>query len=53
MRSALRETFPNAEIVLLGRQWHKEYVEERPGAVDRVVVVPAYPVSATHHLLQR
>src|SRR4051794_29589183 len=40
---ALRETFPSAEITLLGREWHKEYVENRPGPVDRVVVVPAYP----------
>lgn len=40
---ALRETFPAAEIVLLGREWHKEYMEERPGPVDRVVVVPLYP----------
>src|SRR3978361_102591 len=40
---ALRETFPNAEIVLLGRAWHKEYLEGRPGPVDRVIVVPPYP----------
>ncbi|WP_297822293.1 glycosyltransferase family 9 protein [Segetibacter sp.] len=40
---ALRETFPDAEIVLLGRQWHKEYLASRPGPVDRVVVVPLYP----------
>lgn len=40
---ALRETFGNAEIVLLGRAWHKEYLQNRPGPVDRVVVVPLYP----------
>ncbi|GEO08004.1 glycosyltransferase family 9 protein [Segetibacter aerophilus] len=40
---ALRETFADAEIVLLGRQWHKEYLAMRPGPVDRVVVVPLYP----------
>jgi ADP-heptose:LPS heptosyltransferase len=40
---ALRETYPSAEIVLLGRQWHKEYLANRPGPVDRVVVVPLYP----------
>jgi ADP-heptose:LPS heptosyltransferase len=40
---ALRETFADAEIVLLGRAWHKEYLEDRPGPVDRVVVVPLYP----------
>lgn len=40
---ALRETFPHAEIVLLGRVWHCEYLEDRPGPVDRVVVIPLYP----------
>lgn len=40
---ALRERFPTAEIVLLGRAWHKEYLTGRPGPVDRVIVVPAYP----------
>src|SRR3954454_16148500 len=40
---ALRETFPQAEIVLLGRAWHQEYLQHRPGPVDRVVVVPLYP----------
>lgn len=40
---ALRETFPNAEIVLLGRAWHKEYLQHRSGPVDRVIVVPLYP----------
>lgn len=39
---ALRETFKEAEIVLLGRAWHKEYLLDRPGPVDRVVVVPLY-----------
>lgn len=39
---ALRETFADAEIVLLGRAWHKDYLNERPGPVDRVVVVPLY-----------
>lgn len=39
---ALRETFPQAEIVLLGRAWHKEYLQNRPGPVNRVVVVPLY-----------
>lgn len=40
---ALRDTFPLAEIVLLGRPWQKEYLQGRPGPVDRVVVVPLYP----------
>jgi len=40
---ALKERFAEAEIVLLGRAWHKEYLEGRPGPVDRVIVVPPYP----------
>ncbi|WP_207425922.1 glycosyltransferase family 9 protein [Pedobacter sp. SYSU D00535] len=39
---ALRDRYPQAEIVYLGRQWHKEYLQDRPGPVDRVVVVPPY-----------
>jgi ADP-heptose:LPS heptosyltransferase len=41
--NALRETFPNAEIVYLGRILHKELLSNRPGPVDRVIVVPSYP----------
>ncbi len=40
---ALRETFPDAEIVYLGKAWHKEYVNGRPGPVDRVEVILPYP----------
>lgn len=37
---ALDAAYPEAEIVLLGRPWHAEFLEGRPGPVDRVVVVP-------------
>jgi ADP-heptose:LPS heptosyltransferase len=37
---ALRAAYPAAEIVLLARPWHGEFLEGRPGPVDRVVVVP-------------
>jgi ADP-heptose:LPS heptosyltransferase len=37
---ALRETYPNAEIVLLGRPFHEELLKGRPGPVDRVIVIP-------------
>ena len=40
---ALKEKFPDAEIVLLGKDWHKGYLSNRPGPVDRVNVVPPYP----------
>jgi ADP-heptose:LPS heptosyltransferase len=37
---ALRAAYPDAEIVLLARRWHAEFLRDRPGPVDRVVVVP-------------
>src|ERR1700712_5676289 len=40
---ALRETFPDAEIVYLGKAWHKDFLTGRPGPVDRVEVIPPYP----------
>jgi len=38
--TALRETYPAAEIVYLGQPWHQQFLSERPAPVDRVVVVP-------------
>ena len=42
--AALRAHYPAAEIVLLGRHWHANFLApggvRRPGPVDRVVVVP-------------
>jgi ADP-heptose:LPS heptosyltransferase len=37
---ALRIRFPAAEIVLLGKRWHRDYLTGRPGPVDRVVEIP-------------
>jgi ADP-heptose:LPS heptosyltransferase len=37
---ALHETYPDAEIVLLGLRWHEEFLRRRPGPVHRVIVVP-------------
>lgn len=37
---ALRARFPAAEIVLLGKPWHREFLAGRPGPIDRVVAVP-------------
>ncbi|RKN31704.1 glycosyltransferase family 9 protein [Micromonospora musae] len=37
---ALRATYPQAEIVLLGAPWHVQLWRDRPGPVDRVLVVP-------------
>lgn len=40
---ALRATYPQAEIVLLGAPWHARFLAGRPGPVDRVMVVPPLP----------
>jgi ADP-heptose:LPS heptosyltransferase len=40
---ALRAAHPAAEIVLLGAPWHAQFLADRPGPVDRVVVVPPLP----------
>ena len=37
---ALRVAYPEAEIVLLGKKWHANFLANRPGPVDRVIVVP-------------
>lgn len=37
---ALKNTWPDAELVYLGRDWHRDFLDGRPGPVDRVVVVP-------------
>ena len=40
---ALRCAYPSAEIVLLGAPWHAKLWRDRPGPVDRVLVVPPAP----------
>ncbi|WP_263771749.1 glycosyltransferase family 9 protein [Propionivibrio soli] len=40
---ALRLSFPAAEIVYIGQQWHADFLTGRPVPVDRVVVLPPYP----------
>lgn len=37
---AIRSRWPNAELVYLGKAWHRDYLAARSGPVDRVVVVP-------------
>jgi ADP-heptose:LPS heptosyltransferase len=38
--TALRDTFPHAEITLLAGAWHADFLSGRPSPVDRVLVVP-------------
>ncbi|MBA2760423.1 MAG: glycosyltransferase family 9 protein [Segetibacter sp.] len=37
---AIQNTYPNAEIILLGKPWHKAFLVEGRSPVDRVIVVP-------------
>ena len=37
---ALRAAYPEAELVLLGSDWHADFLAGRPGPVDRCVPVP-------------
>jgi ADP-heptose:LPS heptosyltransferase len=40
---ALKHRYPEAEIVLLGKEWHAGFLRGRPGPVDRVAVLPPVP----------
>jgi ADP-heptose:LPS heptosyltransferase len=40
---ALRRAYPDAKIIFIGKQWHADFLEGRPGPVDEVVVMPPYP----------
>ena len=37
---ALRASYPEAEITLLGAPWHADFFPDRPSPLDRVVTVP-------------
>jgi ADP-heptose:LPS heptosyltransferase len=37
---SLRSAYPDAEIVLLGREWHAAFLADRPGPIDRVIPLP-------------
>lgn len=39
---ALRAAYTQAEIVLLAQAWHATFLKDRPGPVDRVIVIPPY-----------
>jgi ADP-heptose:LPS heptosyltransferase len=37
---ALKAAYPTAELVLIGKAWHRDFLAGRPGPVDRVVELP-------------
>jgi len=40
---ALRATYPQARIVYIGKQWHADFLADRPGPIDEVLVIPPCP----------
>jgi ADP-heptose:LPS heptosyltransferase len=40
---ALRDSYPDARITLLGKPWHAEFLHGRPGPVNDVIVMPPLP----------
>jgi ADP-heptose:LPS heptosyltransferase len=38
--AALRETYPKAHLVLLGKRWHADFLRDRPEPVDEVIEIP-------------
>lgn len=41
--AALRAAYPHAHIVYLGRRWHREFLEGRPGPIDETIELPPIP----------
>jgi ADP-heptose:LPS heptosyltransferase len=37
---ALRSAYPEAQIVYLGCEWHRDFLKNRPSPIDRVIVLP-------------
>jgi ADP-heptose:LPS heptosyltransferase len=37
---ALKQAYPAAELVYVGKPWHADFLRARPGPVDRVLVLP-------------
>ncbi len=46
--AALRAAYPHAEIVLLGKRWHAEFLQGRCGPIDRVKILPPWPGVTTN-----
>lgn len=40
---AMKQAYPGAELVYLGKPWHQDFLRGRPGPVDRVLVLPPVP----------
>jgi ADP-heptose:LPS heptosyltransferase len=40
---ALRQAYPEAHIVYVGKPWHAEFLAQRPGPIDECIVLPPCP----------
>jgi ADP-heptose:LPS heptosyltransferase len=40
---ALKQAYPDAELVYIGKEWHAQFLHGRPGPVDRVLAMPPVP----------
>jgi ADP-heptose:LPS heptosyltransferase len=40
---AIRSAYPDAELILLGRPWHKDFLAAKRTPIDRVIVIPIMP----------
>lgn len=40
---SVKDAYPDAEIILLAKPWHKEFFDGRPGPINRTVVMPPMP----------
>lgn len=40
---ALRHAYPEAKIAFIGKRWHADFLQGRPGPIDEVMVIPPYP----------
>jgi ADP-heptose:LPS heptosyltransferase len=38
--TAIKQTYPDAELIYLGKAWHKKYLETRNTPIDRSIVIP-------------
>jgi ADP-heptose:LPS heptosyltransferase len=41
--AAIKQTYPDAELVLLTKAWVKEFLTGRPSMIDKVIVIPPLP----------
>jgi ADP-heptose:LPS heptosyltransferase len=39
----LKHAYPDAAITFVGKRWHADFLRDRPGPIDEVVVMPPYP----------